>query len=46
VADVSEEIEHAPIADADQGCICLVATEGKLRFKSRIARFIQPLTGF
>ena len=46
VADVSEEIEHAPIADAEQGCICLVATEGKLRFKSRIARFIQPLTGF
>lgn len=46
VADVDEDIEHGPIADADQGCICLVATDGKLRFRSRMARILQPLTGF
>jgi putative transcriptional regulator len=46
VADIGEDIEHAPIADAKQGCICLIATEGKLHFKSRIARFLQPLIGF
>jgi putative transcriptional regulator len=46
VADVDESIEHVPIADAEQGCICLVATEGKLRFRSRMARILQPLTGF
>ena len=33
VADVDEDIEHGPIADAEQGCICLVATDGKLRFQ-------------
>jgi putative transcriptional regulator len=46
VADVDEDIEHGPIADAEQGCICLVATDGKLRFRSRMARILQPLTGF
>jgi len=46
VADVGEDIEHAPIADADQGCICLVATDGKMHFKSRIARLVQPFIGF
>jgi putative transcriptional regulator len=46
LADVDESSEHAPIADAEQGCICLVATEGKLRFTSRIARILQPLTDF
>jgi putative transcriptional regulator len=46
VADVDEDIEHGPIADAEQGCICLVATDGKLRFKGRMARILQPLTDF
>ncbi len=45
VADLSEEVEHAPLADAVEGCICLIATDGKLKFKSRIARFVQPLFG-
>ncbi|MFN0219753.1 MAG: ChrR family anti-sigma-E factor [Hyphomicrobium sp.] len=46
VADLDEEIEHQPVADAVEGCICLIAVEGKLKFKSRIARMVQPLTGF
>lgn len=46
VADVAGDAAHAPIADAKDGCICLIATEGKLKFKSPIARFFQPITGF
>jgi putative transcriptional regulator len=46
VADVDETIDHAPIADAAEGCICLVATEGKMLFKSPIARLAQRLIGF
>lgn len=45
VADLGTETEHAPVADATEGCICLIATEGKLRYKSRLARLLQPLTG-
>lgn len=46
VADVSASVEHAPVADPDEGCICLIATSGKLQFKSFLARLLQPLTGF
>ena len=46
VADLDQDVEHQPVADAVEGCICLIAVEGKLRFKSRIARLVQPLTGF
>jgi putative transcriptional regulator len=45
VADVDEEDEHQPVADPKVGCICLVATEGKARFKSLLARLVQPFIG-
>ncbi|MGQ0671724.1 MAG: ChrR family anti-sigma-E factor [Hyphomicrobium sp.] len=45
VADLDENIEHQPVADASEGCICLVASEGKAKFKSLLARLVQPLTG-
>jgi len=46
VADICEAVEHAPSADEKEGCICLVATIGRLKFKSTLARLVQPLTGF
>jgi putative transcriptional regulator len=46
VADVGASVEHAPVADPDEGCICLIATFGKVTFKGLIARLLQPLTGF
>lgn len=46
VADLDEAVEHAPRTEPEEGCICLIATIGKLRFKSRLARLLQPLTGF
>lgn len=45
VADLDDDVEHAPIANEKDGCICLVASERKARFKSFFARLLQPLTG-
>lgn len=45
VADLDELVEHQPVADPQQGCICLIASERKARFKSLLARLYQPLTG-
>jgi putative transcriptional regulator len=43
VDERDEADQHAPVADARDGCICLVATAGRLRFSSMLARLIQPL---
>jgi putative transcriptional regulator len=46
VADVDEDIErHAPAADPDAGCICVVANEQPSRFRNLLARLLQPWHG-
>jgi putative transcriptional regulator len=45
IADLDEETEHTPVADADGVCICLVATEAPTRFRPLWARLLQPLVG-
>ncbi|MCX7347180.1 MAG: ChrR family anti-sigma-E factor [Alphaproteobacteria bacterium] len=45
VADLDEDIEHKPVAEAGEDCICLVAIERPTRFKSIAARLMQPLVG-
>lgn len=45
VADLDDSVEHKPIADPKDGCICLIATERQARFKGLIARILQPFTG-
>ena len=45
VADLDEEVEHAPLADASLGCICAVANERPTRFHSLLARLLQPWHG-
>lgn len=45
IADLDETVEHQPVADKDTGCICLVASEHKARFKGLLPRLVQPLTG-
>jgi putative transcriptional regulator len=44
VADLDDSVEHQPIADAETGCICIIASEKQAVFKGFIARLIQPLT--
>jgi putative transcriptional regulator len=40
VAD--EELDHTPVADIGQDCICLAATDAPLRFKGWMPRLAQP----
>lgn len=43
VADLDDEISHQPIADRDEHCICLVATDAPLKFDSWVPRLMQGL---
>ncbi|MDX2306849.1 MAG: ChrR family anti-sigma-E factor [Hyphomicrobium sp.] len=45
VADLGDDLDHQPVADAHEGCVCLIATDRKARFKGFLARMVQPLTG-
>ncbi|MGI9382772.1 MAG: ChrR family anti-sigma-E factor [Methyloligellaceae bacterium] len=45
VADLDAEVEHQPIVDPEQECICLVASEHPARFKGLLSRLLQPLVG-
>lgn len=45
IADLDEHVEHQPLVDSEDPCICLVATEELTRFKSPISRILQPLVG-
>jgi putative transcriptional regulator len=44
VCDIDESIEHAPVAGAD-GCICVVAQDHPVRFRSLIVRLARPWHG-
>lgn len=44
--DVADEsVEHQPIIEPDEECICLALTHGPIRFKSLAARIAQPFIG-
>lgn len=45
VSDLDEDMEHTPVADADAGCICVIANEHPTRFKGLLARLLQPWHG-
>jgi putative transcriptional regulator len=45
VADLDDSVEHQPISDAHEGCICLIASERPARFKGFIGRLVQPFAG-
>ena len=38
----TEDLEHTPVADIVEDCICLAATDAPLKFKSIIPRVMQP----
>jgi len=43
VAD--EEVDHTPIAEQGEDCICLVATDARLKFEGLLPRIAQPFFG-
>ena len=45
IADLDDDIEHQPIADSAEDCICLIATEQPLRFKNMVPRIMQYFVG-
>jgi len=45
VADLDESVEHQPISDAHEGCVCLIASERPARFRGFIGRLVQPFAG-
>ena len=42
-ADV--DVEHQPVAEAGDDCICLAVTDAPLRFRGSVARLLQPFIG-
>jgi putative transcriptional regulator len=46
VAEGDEDLDHQPVAlNAGRDCVCLIATTGRLRGHSWIARLVQPMFG-
>ena len=45
IADLDSDIEHQPIADTDEACICLIATEAPLKFSGLMPRLVQYFSG-
>ena len=46
LADLDPSIQHQPVADTDAHCVCLIATDARLRFTGVLRRMLQPLVGF
>jgi putative transcriptional regulator len=44
-ADLDEDIEHRPVADAKVGCVCVVASETRPRLAGFLGRLMQPFIG-
>ncbi len=45
IADLDEDIEHQPVVEDAEECICLVGAESYARFKGMFNRLLQPLFG-
>ena len=45
VADLDTEVEHQPIVDSDEDCICVVAFETQAIYKTIWAKLAQPFVG-
>ncbi|WP_127142750.1 ChrR family anti-sigma-E factor [Pelagibacterium montanilacus] len=45
IADHDQDVEHQPIAEMGEDCICLIAVDAKLNFRSRLMKLLQPLVG-
>jgi putative transcriptional regulator len=45
IAETDERTEHQPFAGPGEDCICLAVTDAPLRFKSMLARLLQPIFG-
>lgn len=45
VADLDDDVDHQPIADTQEDCICLIATDAPLKFNGILPKLLQPFIG-
>ncbi|MGD8914470.1 MAG: ChrR family anti-sigma-E factor [Candidatus Thiodiazotropha sp.] len=45
LADLDSSVHHQPVADTAEPCICLIATDDRLKFSGVFSRMLQPLVG-
>ena len=45
IQEVADETEHCPVADKVTGCICLIASENRARFRGVVGKIVQAWTG-
>ncbi|WP_029005541.1 ChrR family anti-sigma-E factor [Azorhizobium doebereinerae] len=45
VCETDESVEHAPVADPREGCVCLIAMDAPLRLKGLLGLLLRPFTG-
>ncbi len=45
IADLDEDIEHCPVIEEGETCICLFATEAPSRYKTLVGKLLQPFIG-
>ncbi|MGU3492550.1 ChrR family anti-sigma-E factor [Xanthobacteraceae bacterium A53D] len=44
LCETDESVEHTPIADAEDGCICIIAMETVPRFRGLLGSLLKPFT--
>lgn len=45
IADHDEDVEHQPVVEEGEVCVCIVASGSLLRYKSVLNRILQPIVG-
>ena len=45
IQEVADETEHCPVADRVTGCVCLIASEERARFRGVVGKIVQAWTG-
>ncbi len=45
LSDLGDDVDHQPISDAKEGCICLIASDRRAKFRGFVSRIAQPFTG-
>lgn len=45
IEEADEGLQHQPIADPGEDCICLAVTDAPLKFRSWLVKMVQPILG-
>ena len=45
IADIDDDIDHQPIVDSNEACVCLIASEAPLKFTGLVPRLVHYFSG-